>query len=262
MSADRLGLRGEEYAKLSMKSLYESQLLESILQNQDVLFPGYACGRFAPLLTSPWGDVRPDLALVDVVNYQKWWLVEVEMSHHSLYWHVAEQIEKLGRSQIDEKVIVSLSAAIPNADHQRLKKLVESTPPSLLCIADRIPDEWRHAVPRDLVTWMEVTAYRSQTGAIALRSQNQVAIRSTVRTGKFTYIRGLPSVFRLHLDEPIAKANPIQIEYRGVTGLWVVDQETRLVSPIGTIELPGKTNFELLRSGNLYRIEAMKEEAQ
>ena len=255
MSSDRIGIRGEQYSRLNMKSLYESQLLESILENQDVLFPGYSAGKYAPLLESPWGAVRPDLVLVDTTHYQDWWLVEVEMSHHSLYWHVADQVEKLGRAEIDDNAIEALLNSVKNLDPKRAIDMAKSTPPSLLCIADHIPDDWRQAVPRDRVTWMEVEAFRSERGLIALRSRNQVAIRGSEIVGQLVPIRGLALVFTLNAGDKMPVVNPVQIEYRGVTSLWLADLSTRLVSPLGQIDIPLGVTFNIMKSGKLFRME-------
>jgi hypothetical protein len=38
-------------------------------------------------LTSEYGSKKPDLALIDR-DYRAWWVVEVELAHHSLHHHV------------------------------------------------------------------------------------------------------------------------------------------------------------------------------
>ena len=255
---DKISIRGEVYSRIGGKLLFENQFLQTIVQNQNALFPGYTCIQYSALIETPLGAVRPDLALVDLEGYRDWWIVEVELAHHSLYWHVADQIEKLGHAMLSDSNIEELmNACKDRADQDRLQRLLSETEPSVLCIADLVTQDWKDAVGRDLVRWMEAAPYRSERGDLILRSEDQIAVRTGQVVAHLTPVKGLPGVFSLREGHDLPNLDVLQIEYRGATLLWVIDTQRRIVSPTGDVVMPANRDFQVIRTGRLYRMEPM-----
>ena len=253
---DKISIRGEVYSRIGGKLLFENQFLQAIVQNQNALFPGYTCVQYSPLIDTPLGAVRPDLALVDLEGYRDWWIVEVELAHHSLYWHVADQVEKLGHASLSDSNIQELvNACNEQANQTQLEQLLRESEPSVLCIADLVTQDWKDAVGRDLVRWMEAAPYRSERGDLILRSQDQIPIRSGRVVGRLSPIKGLPGVFALQEGHSLPNLDVLQIEYRGATLLWVIDAQRRIVSPTGDVVMPTDRDFQVIRTGRLYRME-------
>lgn len=253
---DKISIRGEVYSRIGGKLLFENQFLQTIVQNQNALFPGYTCIQYSALIETPLGAVRPDLALLDLEGYRDWWIVEVELAHHSLYWHVADQIEKLGHAKLSESNIDELIYACKGrADQDRLQQLLRETEPLVLCIVDFVAQDWKDAVGRDLVRWMEAAPYRSERGDLILRSEDQVPVRTGQIVAQLTPIKGLPGVFMIRGGHDLPNLDILQIEYRGTTLLWVIDAQRRIVSPTGDVVMPTNRDYQVIRTGRLYRME-------
>ena len=260
---DKISIRGEVYSRIGGKLLFENQFLQTIVQNQNALFPGYTCVQYSSLIETPLGSVRPDLALIDLEGYRDWWIVEVELAHHSLYWHVADQIEKLSHAVLSESNIEELvTACKTEADQDRLQRLLRETEPSVLCIADLISQDWKDAVGRDLVRWVEAAPYRSDRGDLIIRSEDQIAVRTGQVVAHLTPVKGLPGVFSLRDGHDLPDLDILQIEYRGATLLWVIDSQRRIVSPTGDVVMPTDRDYQVIRTGRLYRMEQLNSGGQ
>ena len=90
----RFLLGDEWFDQLSSTALYESEYERLLLSNARALFPDYHVVEFKPIIQSEYGTAKPDLALVDR-DLRLWWVVEVELAHHSLKGHVLPQVEIL-----------------------------------------------------------------------------------------------------------------------------------------------------------------------
>ena len=143
------------------------------------------------------------------------------------------------------------------ADQDRLQQLLSETEPSVLCIADLVTQDWKDAVGRDLVRWMEAAPYRSERGDLILRSEDQIAVRTGQVVAHLTPVKGLPGVFSLGEGHDLPNLDILQIEYRGATLLWVIDTQRRIVSPTGDVVMPANRDFQVVRTGRLYRMQPM-----
>ena len=134
---------GRSYLELSSKTLYESDFVESIVRFSNDIFPGFECGKFAPLIESPYGGSRPDLILVDR-GYRTWCVVEVELEHHSLSGHVEPQIQCLANGVYDTAQVADAAVvALPHLDPQALRQLVLTAAPQMVVIVPEVRQRWR-----------------------------------------------------------------------------------------------------------------------
>ena len=98
----RLLVKGEWFEAVSSEGQYESDFESLVRGRARFLFPTYQVVLFKKAVESEDGRKVPDLALIDS-KYRYWWVVEVEMAHHSLYNHVIPQVEVFARGRYSEE---------------------------------------------------------------------------------------------------------------------------------------------------------------
>src|SRR6266853_4682229 len=98
----RLLVGSDWYEPLDGAALYEQEFERVLFQRAPSLFPGYVPVRFKKLVYSETDGARADYALVEA-QYRDWWIVEVEMGHHSLEDHVLPQVAILARAHYGEE---------------------------------------------------------------------------------------------------------------------------------------------------------------
>jgi hypothetical protein len=132
---------GSVYRPISSLSFYESDYVASVLHIRNDIFPGFFCGPFTPLVESEHGTSRPDLVLVDE-RYRNWFVVEVELEHHSLSGHVEPQIRRLANGVYTDVHAEALFNALPGTSLTDLTRLVRSTQPGVVVIVPELRASW------------------------------------------------------------------------------------------------------------------------
>jgi hypothetical protein len=128
----RLLYHGEWFEPLSPGAVYESDYQAMIVSQAAVLFPDFWTARFDCLVESEHGSAKADLALVDR-HYRFWWVVEVEMSSHSLSGHVSPQVLRLSHAEYGNVQASYLAVKEPDLDPNRLREMMKGSQP-------RVPD--------------------------------------------------------------------------------------------------------------------------
>ena len=164
----RIYLSDQWFQQLSSTSLYEADYERLLLANAPALFPEYYVIPFKPIIQSETGSARPDLALVDR-DLRLWWVVEVEMGHHSLNGHVLPQVAVLatGRYALAEAEL--LHKVIAPLDASTAIDLVKGAQPGVVVIANERRARWEDELRKLDVTLMIVEVFRSDRNAHALR---------------------------------------------------------------------------------------------
>jgi hypothetical protein len=85
---------GEWYEPVAPTAVYEAEYQAIIVAQARHLFPDYAVVKFDTIVESERGNGKADLALIDR-RYRFWWVVEIELSTHSLGGHVLPQVQIL-----------------------------------------------------------------------------------------------------------------------------------------------------------------------
>jgi hypothetical protein len=108
------------------------------------LFPRWFLFRWDPLLESPFGKVKPDQVLIKD-DYSLWYVIEVELaSHHES--HYRPQFNALEAAHYGSHLLDGLLRAGPRGlDQDRLREMLRSVHPNLLCIADDHSDRLSRA---------------------------------------------------------------------------------------------------------------------
>lgn len=165
----RMYLEGEWFDLVPPGSTYENEFEALIQQHADHLFPGFHCVRFDPLLVTPLGNVKPDMALIDE-HYRSWFIVEVELSTHQINRHVKPQVEKIQIARPDVTHADWIADRHPNLDRDRLRSLVRDAPHASLLLVNGPTPHWDDAL-RSLpgIQRAVVEVYRSRLNRTLLR---------------------------------------------------------------------------------------------
>ena len=154
---------GSIFRLLSSMSIYEDDYVASILLAQRELFPGYLCGKFSPKVESEYGTSQPDLVLVDK-RYRNWFVVEVELEHHSLRGHVEPQIRRLMNGIYTNAHAVDIHRCFPDASLHAIGRLVRSAQPEIVVIAPDMRPRWIPILKSLGATLMVFQVYENDHG--------------------------------------------------------------------------------------------------
>lgn len=168
----------------------ELHFVKQITRCADKIFSGYYGREWTPIVRDGWGrGAQPDMVLVSV-EFDLWYVVEVELVHHSLLGHIQPQLETLSSGIYDTTLLPSLAAAVPEVPTERLRKLIYREP-GLLCIANDYT-EGIHSVCRELNFEFAVfEPYHSKEGAWAINVARLPSILSArAEAGRYEVRRG------------------------------------------------------------------------
>src|SRR5687768_15522327 len=140
----RLLVSGIWHDQLASTSMYEFDY-ENLVGSQSAnLFPDYHVVQFKHTVSSEEGSAKPDLALIDK-EYGGWWVVETELSHHSLTSHVLPQIQILARADYGMREADALCRS-GELDRDRVGEMMKGAPPGILLVVDTLLASWVEAL--------------------------------------------------------------------------------------------------------------------
>ena len=194
---------GEVYEDISSSYLSEKQFEKIVIQESDTLYPEYYAVQFKKTVSSEEGKAEADMALVHK-GYKEWWVVEVEMSRHSLGSHVVPQVTKLSRAEYGPAEAQYLSSQSADLSEDRMLTLMKGSPPGMLIIVDEAVPDWSAALnPHDVsVAYFQVFRSERNSHAFYVRGDHPSPPGEVV-----TRCRATPHVHRLvEVDSPAAEA--------------------------------------------------------
>lgn len=215
---------------LASTELYESEFERLIAQESAVVFPGWRFVPFKVDVVSPLGRRRPDYALIDP-RYRLWYVVEVEMAHHSLEGHVIPQIEVFTDGEYGAAHADCIVRSAPDLDRSSIEEMLRGTPPHVFVIVNLPMSEWKVPLARYGVQLGVVEIFRSDRNTYALRVNG---FRPELPRSALTLCRRDPIVLKLFsVDAPAAL--PIRPGEEGIIAVdgrmteWVrVDTASRV----------------------------------
>lgn len=231
----------------------EDHYVAFIRQAIDAAFPGYRCLAANMLVESPAGDrAVPDLVLLER-DYRTWFVVEVELSTHSLHGHVVPQVEILATGRYGEEHARSLHEQNSGLNLARLTKVVTRVHPEVMVIvndADVVSEGW--AVLRDQkmahLTFLEV--FREEVG-----SDGPIAFWSgfepTAPSPDHVIARPHRLLNALVIEKPVRLLEPslddVTIEYKSALVSWSVvhTADQVLLQPSTRLDLRQHPSYRL-----------------
>ncbi|HEX5714800.1 MAG TPA: hypothetical protein VF179_01500 [Thermoanaerobaculia bacterium] len=245
-------LVGEEwFDELASTSLYESEFESILLQEARKVFSEYYVVPFKTIVLSEEGDAKPDLALIHR-QYRRWWVVEVEMSHHSLTGHVLPQVRRLARANYGDAEVAYLWEQSPDLRRSSLVEMFKGSPPRILVVANAPVPGWieRLRAFDALVAVFQV--FRSRTNKYLYRlngefpSDEDVEIISTCRCWALHRFLKIDSPAQLE----IKRGEVVSIHHETGTLQWerVDTADSVLLHALRDHPLEPSTIYEIVRS--------------
>lgn len=150
----------EWYEPIESASLYEREFESILLQKTAAIFPGYRAVSFKMTIQSDYDSARADYALV-ARTYVDWWVVEVELGHHSLTGHVLPQVRTLFNGTYGHDVAEYLLSKAPDLDRSKVDDLIRGRAPRVLVVVDRPCPTWTSTLERAGAEVMVFEIFRS-----------------------------------------------------------------------------------------------------
>ena len=247
----RLLLSEEWFDALSSEGQYESDFESLILSRANALFPHFHVVPFRVPVESEEGRKIPDLALVDL-SYRFWWVVEVEMAHHSLYGHVIPQVEVFARGKYGAQHANHLASSRDDLDRAALQDMILGAQPRVLVLVNRSVPDWIEPLRRldAIVTVVEI--FRSGRNQHILRVNGDYPRAEEAHIASLCRLdTTLPNL--LLVDSPaalgVATGEQIAIEFNGGLTNWSrLDASDRVwLVPSGRNPLAANQEYLIMR---------------
>jgi len=245
------------YDEISAQSMYEYQF-EDILRSQaKVLFPEYITVPFKIIVESENGSAKADLALIDK-NYLGWWVVEVEMSRHSLKQHVLPQIKILSEANYGKKIAQFFYDKQPLLNLKKLKDLMKGNQPRVLVVVDLPKPEWSQKLEKFNAIVALFQIFKSPSNEMIYRINGDYPFNFENGTSRCLFEKLLSNL--LIVESPailtIQNDERIEIIYDNALTEWKrLDIQNKVyLLPMGFNPLNVKKNYLLLKetTGKFY----------
>ena len=246
----RLLLDGDWFDAVASPGQYEHDFESIITDRAPLLFPGYHVVPFKTPVESEHARKVPDLALIDH-GYRSWWVVEVEMSHHSLYGHVIPQVEVFASGNYSGDHVAHLASQSPTLDGSALRDMMKGAQPRVLIVVNKNVPSWVEPIHRVGGLLAVVEVFRSGSNRHILRINGDSPdvqasdVASTCRLD--------PTIPRLLcVDSPVGLGVPpgarLSIRFRdGLTDWTRVDIANQVwLSPLGRNPLTSGVEYQIV----------------
>jgi hypothetical protein len=241
------------YEGLSTDAFLEGEFERLILGHAQLLFPEFHAVKFTRSVQVEEGIKKPDFALIDK-NYSSWWIVEVELAHHSLWGHIIPQVSVFARAIYGPDDAAYLEQQSSELDGYRLREMMRGEQPRVLVIVNHPRPEWR--VPLEsygaLLSVAEVFRSEQQRHVIRLNGDypREISPEDVITTCYFDPLIGRFLVVRSPGRLDVPESGRLAIEFEGGLTEWVrMSRADRVwLGPVGGRNpLPPGSNYELVR---------------
>ncbi len=133
----------EWFEELSSREHYETEFENVLAQEAHRLFGNFHLIPFKTTVVSELdADVRiPDFALIHK-SYKSWWVVEVELGHHSLEGHVLPQVRTLARAKYGPAEAEYLCGRLASLSQEKVIEMFKGSQPRVLVIVNVPAPGW------------------------------------------------------------------------------------------------------------------------
>ncbi|MFA5401121.1 MAG: hypothetical protein WC169_05490 [Dehalococcoidia bacterium] len=239
------------YEAISSSSLYEDEFEQIVLGRAHILYPGYFAVPFKKLVQSDTDSTIPDMALIDL-QYRIWWIIEVEMAHHSLQQHIIPQVQTLSKAKYGEEEADFLAAKNTLLDRHRLLDMVKGVQPRVLIIVNSSIPGWKEALSKYDALLQIVEVFRSETNhhIVRVNGENPTTVEENL-VSICHADRNMPRL--LVVSSPagldISAGQKCEIEYEGGITEWErIDAKTSVwLSPLKRSPLNSSDDYRIVR---------------
>ncbi len=250
----QLIINNEIYEAISSSALYENEFQRIVVQRASILYPKYIVVPFNKTVYSNFNSAKADLALIDAY-YRWWWVVEIEMIHHSLYQHVLPQVETLSNAKYGRDVVEYLISKNDSLNHLLLIDMMKGVQPRMLVVVNADAQEWISPLSRYNAILQIVQVFRSDKNhhVVRVNGNNPTTIYSEIISDCYPD----PSIPRLIVIESpaglgILPGEKIGIEYEGGMCEWErIDSKDKVwLNPIKRNPLQPNQWYKIIQDDN------------
>lgn len=258
----KLLIRDEWYENVSSAAYWEAEFEQLIAQDAELLFPEYYLVPFKTDVESEYGTARPDFALIDR-RYRGWWIVEVELAHHSLSAHVAPQVQKLAAGSYDSGHADYLAGQLSRLDPAAMRAMMKGAQPRVAVVVNMPRQSWVAELRRfdAIVAVLEV--YRSEMNHHVLRLNGEYPTPPPDALSKCRWDSAIRRFLLVESPATLGAQSPwYDIEYEGSTTSWqrVETRDKVWLNPLKANTLPSRDSFILSRVGDRLVLEPLRRE--
>lgn len=141
----RILIDGVWYEEISPRALYETEFEQLLISQVSLLCPNYLAVPFKILVSSEEDRRKADFALIDK-EYREWWVVEVELGHHSLEGHVLPQVRTLSRASYGLPEAEYIHKRLPSLDQRAVLDMMKGKQPQVLVVVNTPKPDWTKAL--------------------------------------------------------------------------------------------------------------------
>jgi hypothetical protein len=241
------------FEELAPTSVYES-VFEGIVKAHALsLWPRFHAVRFKAAVYAENTAAKPDFALVEH-GYREWWVVEVEMEHHSLDGHVLPQIRTLAEASYGKDEATKLCESCPDLDVGKVTDMMKGRQPRVLVVVNKPRPEWIKPLAKHDASLAVFEVFRSDRNEYLFRvnGEHPIGPSEVVSLCRFDSL-----ITRwLVVDSPaglgVSPQGKVQIIYHDHLTEWQridVSDKVWLLS-LGPNPLSEDYDYEILRRGD------------
>ena len=236
----------EWYEEISSQGLYERDF-ENILKREAAnLFSDYHLVPFKKIVYSEEEGRKPDFALIHK-SYVTWWVIEVELAHHSFESHVLPQVRTLAWARYGVSEAEYLCDQDPNLDKTSVIEMLKGKQPRVLVIVNAPVKGWADQLRLFEAILAICQVFRSRLDRYALRINGDYpSVDETVLT-TCKCVPMLPRMLEIDSPASLPKRGEILLYHNEEATSW---ERTETLGQVYLFSL-GDHN---LRSGQTYRI--------
>ena len=211
----------DSYSLVASSSVYELDYENQILRFANQIFPGYFCLKFKCKVESVYGNCIPDLVLIDK-SYRDWYVVEVELEHHSLLHHVLDQVTSMHHGEYNEKHADYLLSQCETLDESRLKELVRQHPHTMVIVpVSKV--SWKESLYQFKTLVMTIEVWKNDRRDSILKIDGDVPKdHDQSFVSEIEIDRALPRLLKVKNIAGLPATGEIEIEIDGSTSYWTI----------------------------------------
>lgn len=246
-------VNGEWFEELSSTSYYEAQFEQIVIDQARFLYPEYHVVPFKVSVVSDDDAAKPDLALIDKY-YRFWWVVEVEMAHHSFEQHVIPQVRTLSRAYYRDAEAAHLCSKCSLLDLDQCKDMMKGKQPRVLVILNAPKPDWIKPLNDFNAIVAVLQIFRSEKNVQIYRVNGEHPAMSPDVLSECCFDRLLPRM--LLIESPagvgVPKGGRTKVYYENTVSEWErIDAQDKVwFSPIKANPLSTAYSYELLRNAD------------
>ena len=214
---------GEWYEEIASWGHYESEFERVLEQEAAHLFGNYHMVPFKKTVFSE-DDAearKPDFALIHK-SYHSWWIVEVEMGHHSLEGHVLPQVQTFARAKYGLPEAHYLCQRDTALDSNRVIDMFKGGPPRVLVIVNASVDGWAERLRPFKANVMICQIFRSRLNRYVLRLNGEYPSEDDEVVTTCECVPMLHRLLEIHAPArlPVQKGERVLLYHEGKASEW------------------------------------------